>query len=267
MGQKIPLARRWERSPTRASRSSPYRNIRERAGPENAGVQTAKGEWIAFLDDDDEWLPLSSNYSSGLPRAPFTKRQRFPADHFKGPLAEYTLPKRFPDPREPISEYLFHRKGVFSGELGTPTLFARRDLLLEHPFRPRAATMSGHPAGLSGLHEKKGWDFSLSLPTEVICAFEQSFPGITNSTDWRSVLYLDRRCPPMYHRQGICRFRLLDVPGLAAGKATTRKYSKLLELAIRHGEPDPFHVLLFVGMRLIPHHVRRKLHHLFGRTR
>ncbi len=40
------------------------------AGARNFGVSQSKGEWIAFLDDDDEWLPLKLERQMSMIRSP-----------------------------------------------------------------------------------------------------------------------------------------------------------------------------------------------------
>jgi hypothetical protein len=41
---------------------------------------------------------------------------------------------------------------------------------------------------------------------------------------------------------------------------------RLLEASFRQGAPAPLHVLLFVGMRVIPRRIRWRLRSVLGRT-
>lgn len=103
----------------------------------NIGVRESRGEWIAFLDDDDEWLPektarqLKAAQSISGENFFLSCRYLARSERFTG-----AFPTRLPDPNERIDEYLCCPRGLRrSGELlQTSTLFVPRTLMLLVPF-------------------------------------------------------------------------------------------------------------------------------------
>lgn len=104
----------------------------------NIGVSRAIGRWIAFLDDDDEWLPgklevqVETATQLGGERILLASRYVDKCAAF-----ERIMPYRKPEPQEPLSEFMFCRKGLLSrsGHLQTSTYFVSRLLAQDVSFR------------------------------------------------------------------------------------------------------------------------------------
>jgi glycosyltransferase involved in cell wall biosynthesis len=104
----------------------------------NVGVRNGRGEWIAFLDDDDEWLPekLHKQLESIRTAAGdviFAASQYF--DERNGKTA--VQPRLFPSSDQELSEYLCCEIDLLGRRLGflqTSTWLVRRQFCLSHPF-------------------------------------------------------------------------------------------------------------------------------------
>jgi len=105
----------------------------------NLGVSYALGKWVAFLDDDDEWLPDKLEVQVEAAMRLGGERILL-ASHYldKGASFERVLPERKIRHGEALSEFMFCRRGLMSrvGRLQTSTYFVSRRLAQEVPFRP-----------------------------------------------------------------------------------------------------------------------------------
>ncbi len=118
----------------------------------NTGINAAHGHLLAFLDDDDEWLPGKLAHQMDI-----LERANDP-DHvvvscqgrWEDGRDSVIWPTRAPRPDEQIAEYLFVRRSAGEGVLATPTLLLSTELAKTHPFPEHLAT-----------HEE--WDWLLDL--------------------------------------------------------------------------------------------------------
>lgn len=156
----------------------------------NVGVRAAQGEWIALLDDDDQWtegkLDLQMMAASNIQARYPIISSRLCVESRNG---NRILPRRLYTTGENVAEYLFCRNGFSYGEgmLQTSTLLAKRDLLLDVSFR-------------KGLKRHQDWDWLLravASPNVQIVMLPQVLTrmrvdeqgrSVSQAPDWRPSL-------------------------------------------------------------------------------
>ncbi|MGD0734797.1 MAG: glycosyltransferase family 2 protein [Terracidiphilus sp.] len=103
----------------------------------NVGIRAGLGDWLALLDDDDEWSP--DKLAEQMAVADQAGPQTFIACRYidRSSNAEMVQPAVAPGKNQPISEYLFCEASILGfrkGFLQTSTWVAPRKAFLEVPF-------------------------------------------------------------------------------------------------------------------------------------
>ncbi len=232
----------------------------------NIGVVAASTDWIAFLDDDDEWMP--DKLSTQLELAAQSTAQypiiscRVAATTPQGKT--FLWPRRAKYPNEHLSNYLLARKTWTQGEglVTTSMLMAPRELFLRMPFT-------------AGLARHQEWDWLLrataSAEVELLIAWdvlatwniEGERISISQGNDWRNsfkwIISMKERVTP----RAYASFLMVLVSAIAAREGDSSALWTILEEARRSGRPGTIDYGLMAAMWLLPQKTRRRLRNLF----
>jgi hypothetical protein len=226
-------------------------------------VAAARGWWIAFLDDDDEWMPRKLELQLAAAMAAAQPVVVTCRNHVVTPLARYVWPRVIYNNVTPLDEYLFDRKSFFKGEtfLQTSSLFMSRELLLAHRFPP------------TRLHED--WELLLRITKEehvqvvtlleplAILYLEEHRKSLGAGSSWRTSLEWADANRQLIGPRAYTGFCLTIVGPVAAMANDYQAFVPVLLHAFRAGAPRPLQIAFYLVAWLIPVGLRRRFRSWF----
>lgn len=233
--------------------------LQERGGSNharNAGAQSSSSDWIAFLDDDDEWLPRKIEMQLAVAGDCDVVSCRFFAQSSNDIMI---WPKRLPAAREKFGDYLFARRSIFNGEAAiiTSTLMIHRRLFCAMPF---STTLRRHQ-DTDWVIRATSRGACIAYAPQALVKFDDETGRVRISTsyDWRQSLEWIRSIQSLLGRRAYAGFVLTSIGPAASDKRQWRAFSLLLREALTKGRPTFLHLALYLGMWIFPQNTRQRL--------
>jgi hypothetical protein len=221
----------------------------------NIGAQQARGQWIALLDDDDEWLPTKIEKQLEAAEAATTRFALVVCSFIlKTETMESVAPRRLPRQGEPISEYLF---GSPRNGFQTSGFFCSRDLMLQQPWKR-----------LKGLQDIDWFlratsdpNVQLAIVPDALCVYwTESIDTITSKLGWQTCLEWGQSNRSLMTPRAYSSFiAKVCAPRAASQQAAARDKVLLLCEILWEGSPTLKSLLMFAAYSVLPYKTRRSL--------
>lgn len=220
----------------------------------NTGASSSVCDWVAFLDDDDEWL--SNKVSTQLAIAGHCDivSCRF----FARSSNETTIwPRKLPAKDQAFGDYLFARRSIFNGEAAiiTSTLMIQKSLFDEMPFSP---TLRRHQDADWVIRATEKGSRIVYAP-QALVQFDDEIERtrISTSYEWRESLEWIRSVHRVLGGKAYAGFVLTSIGPAASDKREWNAAPMLLREAFAKGKPTLLHLILYFGMWIFPQRMRQ----------
>jgi glycosyltransferase involved in cell wall biosynthesis len=222
----------------------------------NVGARAARGEFVALLDDDDEWLPEKIELQLRAASASGSARSLVVSKYIcRSETADRIRPRRMPQPDENICEYMFDFLCYFQ----TSTFFCTKALLLEVPFRK---SLGGFQDIDWFLRVNSYPGVRLSVLADVLSVYyaPEERATITSNLAWQKRLAWGQEHREFMTKRAYSRF----IVGSCVGRAVEERAGwRALWLLFREyafeGSPTFTGLLLLVGLSVARPQLRRRV--------